>query len=72
MEPTRDIRLKLQQRKIAREERASSSSSSDKENHTPGGVHTNATKRMGRGRGLIHLRSKQNATDYNNNGEFSG
>ena len=67
MEPTQDIRLKLYQRKKAREEASSSSSSSDKENHTPAGVQMNPPKRFGRGRGSI-MRQRQNVTDNNYNG----
>ena len=63
MEPSYDIRLKLQERKLARERANSSSSSSDKENHVPAGLGTKQPKRFGRGRGLIHIRQEKAANN---------
>ena len=69
MEPSYDIRLKLQQRKIARE-RTISSSSSDKENHIPAGVQLAPPRRLGRGRGFAFQQRKAQTLGDDSDGEL--
>lgn len=58
MEPTQDIRLKLQQRKLAREEKQEEKKldTSNKENAAPHGIKPNRPIRTGRGRGFLFQR----------------